>query len=79
MRLPPCEVPARPGSGPQAGDLLGCERGDRHHRYGTTRGSRHDLGSSEDEAFWSAFLSRLRERSFSGVQLVISDAQAGLK
>ncbi len=34
---------------------------------------------SENEAFWTAFLRRLLERGLSGVQLVISDAQAGLK
>ena len=38
-----------------------------------------EVGDSEDEAFWTAFLRRLRERGLSGVQLVISDAHAGLK
>jgi putative transposase len=37
------------------------------------------LVDSEDEALWTAFLRRLRERGLSGVQLVISDAHAGLK
>ena len=38
-----------------------------------------EVGDSEDETFWTAFLRRLRERGISGVQLVISDAHAGLK
>ena len=38
-----------------------------------------EVGDSEDEAFWTAFLRRLRERGLSGVQLVNSDAHAGLK
>jgi len=38
-----------------------------------------EVGDSEDEAFWTAFLRRLRERGLLGVQLVISDAHAGLK
>ena len=37
------------------------------------------MGDSEDETFWTAFLRRLRQRGLSGVQLVISDAHAGLK
>lgn len=38
-----------------------------------------EVGDGEDESFWTAFLRRLRERGLSGVQLVISDAHAGLK
>ncbi len=38
-----------------------------------------DVGDSEDGAFWTAFLRSLRARGLSGVQLVISDAHAGLK
>lgn len=38
-----------------------------------------DVGDSEDEVFWTAFLRSLRERGLSGVRLVISDAHAGLK
>mgnify|MGYP002713217611 CR=1 FL=1 len=38
-----------------------------------------DVGNSEDEAFWSEFLRSLVRRGLSGVQLVISDAHAGLK
>lgn len=38
-----------------------------------------DVGDSEDEVFWTAFLRRLRDRGLSGVKLVISDAHAGLK
>lgn len=38
-----------------------------------------EVGDSEDEVFWTAFLRRLRERGLAGVQLVISDAHAGLK
>ena len=38
-----------------------------------------DVGDSEDEVFWTAFLRSLRERGLTGVRLVISDAHAGLK
>ena len=37
-----------------------------------------DLGDSEDEAFWRAFLRSLKARGLSGVKLVISDQHAGL-
>jgi putative transposase len=37
------------------------------------------IGDSEDAAFWTEFLQRLRERGLSGVQLVISDSHLGLK
>jgi putative transposase len=36
------------------------------------------VGDSEDEAFWRQFLTELRKRGLSGVQLVISDQHAGL-
>ncbi|MGD2159280.1 MAG: IS256 family transposase [Anaerolineales bacterium] len=46
-------------------------------------GERHllgfDLGGSEDEAFWLAFLRSLIQRGVKSVQLVISDAHEGLK
>lgn len=38
-----------------------------------------DVGPSEEEAFWEQFLRGLVERGLTGVQLVISDAHAGLK
>jgi putative transposase len=38
-----------------------------------------DVGDSEGGAFWTAFLRSLRVRGLAGVQLVISDARAGLK
>ena len=38
-----------------------------------------DVGDSEDEVFWTAFLRTLRDRGLDGVRLVISDAHAGLK
>jgi transposase-like protein len=38
-----------------------------------------DVGDSEDEACWTAFLRGLRRRGLSGVQLVISNAHEGLK
>ena len=38
-----------------------------------------DVGDSEDGAFWTAFLCGLKARGLGGVQLVISDAHAGLK
>jgi putative transposase len=37
-----------------------------------------DVGDSEDEVFWRGFLSSLKQRGLSGVQLVISDQHAGL-
>ncbi len=38
-----------------------------------------DVGEAETEAFWRAFLRDLVERGLTGVQLVVSDAHAGLK
>ena len=38
-----------------------------------------DVGDSEDGAFWTAFLRGLKTRGLHGVQLVISDAHAGLR
>src|SRR5947199_3959156 len=38
-----------------------------------------DCGECETEAFWRSFLRSLVERGLSGVQLVVSDAHAGLK
>ncbi len=37
-----------------------------------------DIGDSEDETFWTAFLRSLKTRGLGGVRLVISDAHAGL-
>jgi putative transposase len=48
----------------------------------TADGSREvlgiDVGDSEDEVFWRAFLRSLRQRGLGGVRLVISDQHAGL-
>ena len=38
-----------------------------------------DIGPSEAEAFWTAFLRKLRQRGLRGVKLVVSDAHEGLK
>src|SRR6266496_2179207 len=38
-----------------------------------------DVGEPETEAFWRSFLRSLVARGLSGVQLVVSDAHAGLK
>jgi putative transposase len=38
-----------------------------------------DVGSSEDRAFWTAFLRSLVKRGLRGVRLVVSDAHDGLK
>jgi putative transposase len=38
-----------------------------------------DVGEAETEAFWRCFLRHLVERGLTGVQLVVSDAHAGLK
>ncbi|MGA9275844.1 IS256 family transposase [Ilumatobacter sp.] len=49
----------------------------------TAQGNREvlgvDIGDSEDETFWTAFLRSLKTRGLGGVRLVISDAHAGLK
>jgi putative transposase len=49
----------------------------------TTAGERQilgvDVGASEDQAFWTAFLRSLVQRGLHGVRLVISDAHEGLK
>jgi transposase-like protein len=38
-----------------------------------------DIGETESEAFWVAFLRSLRERGLSGVRLAVSDQHTGLK
>jgi putative transposase len=38
-----------------------------------------DVGPSEAEAFWTAFLRKLARRGLRGVKLVISDAHEGIK
>jgi putative transposase len=38
-----------------------------------------DIGHSEAEAFWTAFLRQLGQRGLRGVKLVVSDAREGLK
>ena len=38
-----------------------------------------DVGDTENESFWTAFLRTLKARGLHGVQLVISDAHEGLK
>ncbi|MCP3919604.1 MAG: IS256 family transposase, partial [bacterium] len=38
-----------------------------------------DVGHTEDEAFWTGFLRTLVQRGLGGVQLVVSDAHAGLR
>jgi putative transposase len=38
-----------------------------------------DIGDTENEAFWTAFLRSLRARGLAGVELMISDQHAGLK
>jgi transposase-like protein len=38
-----------------------------------------DIGSSEAETFWTAFLRKLKRRGLRGVRLVISDAHEGIK
>ncbi len=49
----------------------------------TAQGTREvlgvDVGDSEAETFWTAFLRSLKTRGLSGVRLVISDAHEGLK
>jgi putative transposase len=38
-----------------------------------------DIGPSEAETFWTAFLRKLSRRGLRGIELVISDAHEGLK
>ena len=38
-----------------------------------------DIGASEEEAFWTAFLRELASRGLKGLKLVVSDAHQGLK
>ncbi len=38
-----------------------------------------DVGDSDDEVFWTAFLRGLKDQGLGEVRLVISDAHAGLK
>lgn len=38
-----------------------------------------DVGDSENEGFWTAFLRSMKTRGLGGVQLVMSDAHSGLK
>ena len=38
-----------------------------------------DIGPSEAEAFWTAFLRKLTRRGLRGVKLVISDTHEGIK
>ena len=38
-----------------------------------------DVGDTENEGFWTAFLRSLKARGLGGVQLVMSDAHSGLK
>jgi putative transposase len=49
----------------------------------TTNGEREvlgiDIGDSENEVFWTEFLSSLRGRGLTGVELVVSDAHLGLR
>jgi transposase-like protein len=49
----------------------------------TAKGDREvlgiDIGDSEDEVFWTGFLSSLRQRGLTGVELVVSDAHLGLR
>ena len=38
-----------------------------------------DIGASEAEPFWTAFLRKLARRGLRGVKLVVSDAHEGIK
>ena len=38
-----------------------------------------DVGDSEDEVFWTAFLTGLKDRGFSCVDLAVSDGNRGLQ
>ncbi len=53
-------------------------RGRRQQRR-PSRGPWHDIGPSEAEAFWAAFLRKLARRGLRRVKLAISDAHEGIK
>ena len=38
-----------------------------------------EIGASEAEPFWTAFLRKLRQRGLKGVKLIVSDAREGIK
>src|SRR6201984_2623695 len=46
---------------------------------GRREGLGMDIGPSEPEAFWTAFLRKLARRGLRGVKLVVSDAHEGIK
>ena len=56
----------------------GDRRGRRQQRW-PPRGAGLDIGPSEAETFWTAFLRKLARRGLRGVKLVISDAHEGIK
>src|SRR5262245_35929023 len=49
------------------------------HETGYREVTALDVGEAETEAFWRSFLRSLVKRGLTGVQLVVSDAHAGLK
>ena len=54
-----------------------CRRRSEYRR--STRSDGHDIGPSDAETFWTAFLRKLARRGLRGVKLVVSDAHEGLK
>ena len=57
----------------------GGDRRRRRQQRRPARGTGFEVGASEAETFWTAFLRTLARRGLRGVELVISDAHEGLK
>jgi putative transposase len=72
-----CDLPQ--GAGQWARHQPGDGRGRGRHQRGRAPIARHRRGTSEDRAFWTAFLRSLVKRGLRGVRLVTSDAHEGLK
>ena len=70
---------------PQSPPWRACRFGRRHHRHGGQQRWRArevlgmEIGTSEAEPIWTAFLRKLTRRGLRGVKLVISDAHEGIK
>lgn len=71
-------LPPRPPHRQRPGHQHGRSRRDRCDRRRRPRSVGFDVGDSEDEVFWQAFLRTLKKRGLIGVRLVISDQHAVL-
>jgi putative transposase len=76
--LPQRHLPARAAGQDAAGLLQGRRRGHGGERRGRQELLGLKVGDSESEPFWREFLASLKQRSLTGIRLVISDAHVGL-